>query len=153
MKKVQVSLVSVILCSLLLPVSAQDYGDHSSATLTGKAWDAYGKENFEMAMAYINKCKELYLATAKEQQASLSDFAAAENAHDYWALNDVGTCFFIEGQLLEKQEKTKEALEAYKVLVNELGFAQCWDTKGWFWRPAEAAAARVKQLEFDSMLD
>ncbi|MCC5842683.1 MAG: beta-glucanase precursor [Verrucomicrobia bacterium] len=153
MKKIHAVLFSLVFSSLTPALLAQDFGDHSSATLTGKAWEEYGRENFEMAMAYINRCKELYLKTAKEQQASLSDFAPAEKAHDYWALNDVGTSLFIEGQLLEKQGKIKEALEAYKVLVFELGFAQTWDPKGWFWRPAEAAAARVKQLEFDALLD
>jgi hypothetical protein len=153
MKTLYLTLVSFFVCPLMMPLAAQDFGDYSSATLTGKAWEEYGKENYEMAMVYITKCKEMYLKTAKEQQASLSDFAPAEKAHDFWALNDVGTSLFIEGQLLEKQGKTREALAAYTLLVNELGFAQCWDTKGWFWRPAEAAAARLKQLEFDAMLD
>ncbi len=67
-----------------------------------------------------------------------------------WALNDVGTCLFIMGQALEKQDKGKEAITAYKKLVEKVPFAQCWDPKGWFWKPATAARTRIKALELDS---
>ena len=49
--------------------TAQDFGDHSSATLTGKAWEALNAGNHKMVMAYTNKCVEMYLAKAKEMQA------------------------------------------------------------------------------------
>jgi hypothetical protein len=93
------------------------------------------------------------MAEALKQQAALSDFAPAEKAHDSWALNDVGTCLFIEGQVREKQNDKTQAAAAYRELVSKLAFCQCWDTKGWFWRPAEAAADKVKQSEFDAKLE
>jgi len=135
------------------PTPAQDYGDHSSSTLTTKAWDALAAGDTNLVAAYVGKCRELYEAEAKKQQASLTEFAPAEKAHDYWALNDVGTCTFVEGQSLEKQGKKKEAIEAYRRVADELKFCQCWDTKGWFWKPAEAAAGRIKELEFDQQLE
>ena len=97
--------------------------------------------------------KELYEAEALKQQAAQTDFLPADKGHSAWALNDVGTCYFIEGQLLEKQGKKADALKAYKKLASDFKFCQCWDTKGWFWHPAEAAAERVKQLNFDAALD
>lgn len=136
-----------------VPLEAQDFGDHTSATLTGKAWTALGGEQPDTALAYTAKCRELYMGEALKQQKSLVDFAAAEKAHDYWALNDVGTCLFIEGQVHEKAGRTKEALATYRTLTEDLKFSQCWDTKGWFWRPAEAAAGKLKQLDFDAKLD
>jgi hypothetical protein len=135
---------------LVAVAHAQDFGDHSSATLTKKAWEALAAGDADHVLAYTSKCRELYAAEAKKQQASLTEFAPAEKAHDSWALNDVGTCMFIEGQLLEKQGKPAEAIVAYRELVDELKFCQCWDTKGWFWKPAEAAAGRIKELEFDA---
>lgn len=134
-------------------VEAQDFGDHTSATLTGKAWTALGGDKPDTALAYTAKCRDLYMGEAVKQQKSLVDFAAAEKAHDYWALNDVGTCLFIEGQVHEKAGRTKEAVAAYRTLADDLKFSQCWDTKGWFWRPAEAAAGKLKQLDFDAKLD
>lgn len=141
---------SVAIACVALPLRAQDFGDFSSATLTKKAWEALAAGNGEQVLAYTGKCRELYFAEAKKQQAGLTDFAAAEKAHDPWALNDVGVCLFIEGQLREKQGQPAEAIAAYRQLVDDLKFCQCWDTKGWFWKPAEAAAGRIKELEFDA---
>lgn len=147
--------VAAIAASLSLAAfgAAPDFGDQSSATLTKKAWDALAAGNVEHVLAYTGKCRELYAAEAKKQQAALTDFAPAEKAHDSWALNDVGTCLFIEGQFHEKQGRQQEAIAAYRQLTDELKFCQCWDTKGWFWKPAEAAAGRIKELEFDAKLE
>ncbi|MBE7159385.1 MAG: beta-glucanase precursor, partial [Rhodospirillales bacterium] len=68
-----------------------------------------------------------------------------------WALNDVGTCYFIKGQALESQGKKKDAVAAFKYLSDNLAFAQCWDPKGWFWKPADAARDKTKKLEFDAL--
>jgi hypothetical protein len=153
MKKwIMIGCISIL--GAAIPTLAQDFGDFSSATLTGKAWAAYGANDYELALKYTAKCKEMYMEEAKKQQASLDAFPVGEEkVHSYWALNDVGTCLFIEGQILEKQNKSKEAVAVYTVLTKELSYSQCWDTKGWFWKPAEAAAGRIKQLEFDSLLD
>jgi hypothetical protein len=42
---------------------------------------------------------------------------------------------------------------AYRALTEGLKYCQCWDEKGWFWKPAEAAAGRLKELEFDASLE
>ncbi len=141
-------LISILSAAAL----AQDFGDYSSATLTAKAWEANGAGKLDLALTYIGKCVEMYEAEAVKQQASLTDFAPKEKAHDYWALNDVGTCLYIKAQILEKQGKKDEMLATLRKLT-QFKFSQCWDTKGWFWHPAEAAADRLKQLEFDASLD
>jgi hypothetical protein len=131
---------------------AQDFGDQSSATLTKKAWEALAAGDEKLVLTYTGKCRELYAAEARTQQAGLTAFAPADKAHDFWALNDVGTCLFIEGQLFEKQQLPKEAATVYRELADDLKYCQCWDEKGWFWKPAEAAAGRLKELEFDASL-
>jgi len=143
----------VAVFGMSVTVVGQDFGDHTSSTLTSKAWEALGKGQNDAALSCIAKCKELYEAEAVKQQAAQTDFLPADKGHSAWALNDVGTCYFIEGQLLEKQGKKAEAIKAYKKLATEFKFCQCWDPKGWFWHPAEAAADRVKQLDFDAALD
>ena len=135
-------------------VKAQlNFGDHKSSTLTGKAWGALGEQKYDDALGYIAKCIELYGAEAKKMQASLQDYPATdpkEEAFKFWALNDVGTCIFIKGEVLMKKGDKKGALEAYKELAKDYKFAQCWDNKGWFWKPAEAAKKKVVELEFDN---
>lgn len=127
------------------------YGDQSSQTLTTKAWEALTAKNYAFVDAYTARCVELYAAQAKEMQASLPARAPAETASSYWALNDVGTCLYVRGQALEAQGKTKEAIAAYRQLVSEFSYAQTWDTKGWFWPPADAAKQRIQVLEFETL--
>lgn len=134
-------------------VADEDFGDSTSATLTGKAWAALASGDFARVSVFTGRCRELYADEAAKQQAGLKDFLPADKVHDMWALNDVGTCCFIEGQALEKQGRNADAAAAYKQVVESYGFAQCWDPKGWFWRPAEAASRRLAQLEFDKVLD
>lgn len=132
----------------------QDFGDHTSATLTGKAWEALAAGEHQLVKAYVDKCVELYSEEAKKQQSSLREYAAgADKVHANWALNDVGTCLFIQGESYCKQQQPKEAVRAYQAIIDQYRFCQCWDTKGWFWKPAEAAAGKIKELEFEAQLD
>jgi tetratricopeptide (TPR) repeat protein len=144
-----------ILTSTLLSLSlstsllAADFGDHSSSTLTTNAWNALAANNTDDALLIIDKCIELYASKAKEMQASLSGFVNGNDASQYWALNDVGTCLFIKGETLQKKGDIPGAIKAYKRLVNEFKFAQTWDTKGWFWKPSDAAKQKIVELSMD----
>jgi hypothetical protein len=64
-----------------------------------------------------------------------------------WALNYVGTSYFIMGRAYAELGKKEEALQAYQHLVVNFPFAHCWDPKGYFWKPAVAAKKRIKELE------
>lgn len=150
-----------MLCMLLslLTLSAihaapLDFGDHSSTTITTKAWEALNTGKHDEAIGYANKCVELYQAKAEEMQKALTAPVPSdqkEEVHKQWALNDVGSCIFIIAQALESQNKGEEALAAYRKLVEKVSYAQTWDTKGWFWKPADAAKERIKALEFDTL--
>ena len=153
---VKKSLLSGLLVwlGILAPLAAQDsapaldFGDGTSATLTAKAWQATEAKNPAAAAAYAAKCIELYRAKAIEQQNALTaPLTVKEEIFTQWALNDVGTCCFIRGQAQEKQGNTKDALDSYKFVVENLSFAQSWDPSGWFWKPATAATERIKALE------
>lgn len=131
---------------------ALDFGDFSSAAITTKAWQANEAKDFAAADAYTSKCIDMFKAQALDQQKALTaPPTEKDEIFAQWALNDVGTCYFIRGQILEKQGKSKEAVASYKFLVDNLSFAQTWDPKGWFWKPAGAASERIKALEFDSL--
>ncbi len=124
-----------------------DYGDYTSVTLQVKSWDALGAGKYEDAVKYTEKCAELYEEKAREMQASLSSKPAPDDVHDYWALNDVGTCYFIKGEALIKLRKYAEALAAFKIVRDDLNYAQAWDPKGWFWSPSDAAYPKIEMLE------
>jgi hypothetical protein len=127
-----------------------DFGDFKSVTLTSKAWKALTDKDYPGVAAYTGKCIDTYKDQAIQMQGSLKAPAAKDDANNYWALNDVGTCYFIAGQALDAKGDKKGAIAAYKFLVDKLSFAQCWDPQGWFWSPADAAKKRLAELQFDS---
>ncbi len=127
--------------------SSLDYGDHSSVTLQVKAWEALGEGRYADAVKFTEKCAELYEEEARKMQASLSAKPSSDVVNDYWALNDVGTCYFIRGEALTKLRREAEAIAAFKVVRDELYYSQAWDPKGWHWAPADAAYPKIEMLE------
>lgn len=131
-----------------------DFGDFKSSTLTEKAWHALGEKDYDSVLGYTQKCIDMFKDKAVEMQKSLTaapDTSEKEKVFANWALNDVGTCYFIQAKALEEQGKSKDALTAYQFLADNLSYSECWDTKGWFWSPAGAAKERVAALQFDSI--
>jgi hypothetical protein len=147
MKKLLIG--ALVIAALTGAARAVDFGDFASVTLTTRAWDALGQGALDDALAYTRKCVEFYEKEAKAMQEARTDFAPSEEASKLWALNDVGTCLFIQGEVMLKQGDTAGAKAAYLRVVKEFGYAQCWDTRGWFWKPADAARQKILELEFD----
>lgn len=135
-------------------LAAVDFGDASSATLTTKAWGA-SSGSPDDALAYIDQCIKLYEGEALKMQLALNTAGgrpakeAREATSGRWALNDVGTCLFIKGNLLLAKGDKAGAKEAYTKLAKGMPDAQCWDTKGWFWAPAAAAKQKLVELALD----
>ena len=125
-----------------------DFGDYSSSTLASKAWGALANNDVKMVEIYVNKILELYGAKAKEMQASLKEYPyeSKEKVFSFWALNDVGTSLFILGEAYGNAGRKDDASKAYKKVVDNYFYAQCWDPKGWFWKPAEAAQKKLAEL-------
>lgn len=136
-------------------VYAYNFGDYRSVTLTTKAWEALTNNDIEAVLAYTNKCIELYGEQAKKMQSSLTDYATGDNKviFSYWALNDVATCLFIQGEAYRKAKMMDEAKEVFQKLIDEYTYGQCWDPKGWFWKPAEAAQEKLAMIESGSDVD
>lgn len=134
---------------------AYNYGDYRSATLITKAWQALAADDMDAVLAYTNKCLELYENNARKMQESLDDYPAGTNDEifAYWALNDVATGLFIQGEAYRKAGMMDKAKEAYKKVVNDFTYGHCWDTGGWFWKPAEAAAEKLTAIETGSNID
>ena len=76
----------------------------------------------------------------------MTDFASKEKAFEPWALNDVAVSYFLLGEAYAAQKKFREARAAYQKIVDNFGYAQCWDPKGWFWKVAVAAKGRFRKL-------
>jgi tetratricopeptide (TPR) repeat protein len=137
---------------ILVMETGIDFGDYTSETLTTKAWKALGESKWDECIVYAKKCIQLYTSYADDFQKKLSEYAPKEKAFDYWALNDVGTCYFIMGEAYSGKKDNKAALESYKTLVDKYYYAQCWDPKGWFWKPAVAARGKINKIAAETGL-
>src|SRR6185295_141206 len=122
--------------------------DYTSSFITTQAWKALEGEDYKSVVAYTDKVVEMYSKQAQEMQAGLKEYPweSKDKIFSYWALNDVGTSLFIKGEALRREGKNDEAKQAYKSLVDSYFYAQCWDPKGWFWKPAEAAQSALDDL-------
>ena len=134
---------------------AYNFGDFMSKTLTAKAWEALKQKDVEAVLAYTNKCLELYAEQAAKMQSELKDYPQGpkEQVFVFWALNDVATCLFVQGEAYRREEMMEEAKAVYKKLINEYTYGQAWDDNGWFWKPAEAAKEKLDMIDAGSVID
>ncbi len=134
---------------------AYDFGDYRSLTLTTRAWEALEKGDIEAVLAYTNKCIELYGEQAKAMQSKLTGYASgsSQEIFSYWALNDVATSLFIQGEAYRKAKMYDEAKEVFNRLINDYAYGQCWDAKGWFWKPAEVAKEKLVGVASGTSID
>lgn len=158
MKKILIILallVSNMGLQSIQPVFAYNFGDFRSETLVKKSWAALAEGDVEAVLAYTNKVMELYAEQAKEMQEGLSDYVKGENEEifGYWALNDVATSLFIQGEAYRRANMEDEAVAAYKKLINDYTYGQTWDVNGWFWKPAEAAKEKMAMIDSGSYID
>jgi tetratricopeptide (TPR) repeat protein len=123
------------------------------------AWTAFNANDHAKAIEHADKCIDEFQSAATELETALSkrneqfptgavDDAAKKRMFEYGPLNDVATCLYIKGQSAEATGDKKTAAKVYRILV-KLTYGRCWDPKGWFWSPADAAAERLEQLRTD----
>lgn len=142
--------VGAICLAVSSPCFAVDFGDFSSETLVNKAWQAKADGDIEAVAQYAEKCLELYGETARDMQSELKAFpqGSEKEVFGYWALNDVATILFIQGQMYQEVEMIDEAKASYNQIIDEFHYGQTWDPKSkFFWRPAAAAKDKLVILE------
>lgn len=142
-------------CGVVTQAMAINFGDFRSETLVNKAWQALADDDIEAVLAYTNKVEELYGEQARNMQKSLTEYATGsdDQVFAYWALNDMATALFIQGEAYRKVDMTDEAKESYLRVINEFNFGQTYDAKGFFWKPVEAAKEKLTILETGMNID
>lgn len=132
------------------------FGDYKSNTLTSKAWQSLAQKDLTGVKTYTGKCVDLYATEAAKMQATLKDYPAGDPAKvfSYWALNDVATSLFIQGEAYRKAKDMDKAKAAYQRVVDEFSYGQTYDPGSkTFWKPAEAARDGLYMIEKNLDLD
>lgn len=125
----------------------------TSGAFVESAWNSFNKNKYSEAIAFAQECINRWEKDAVNQQSALTQAPPNGKVADdekkaifeNWALNDVGTAYFIKAWSLEKMGKSADAKDGYKKTL-EFPYARCWDDKGWFWSPAERAKENLAKL-------
>ena len=115
--------------------------------VTSKAWSALGRKDWNGAIAHADRALRTWGAEAKQANAKLNGYAPAKDAKKYSNLNEVGTCLMLKGDALRQKGDLKGAIATYELLLRDYQYAQVWDPKGWFWKPAESARKNLVKLK------
>lgn len=128
-------------------IGQYDYGDKSSQTLTAKAWQALNDKDYKAGLAYTRKCITLYERQAIIQQNKLKKMPTLDESFQYWALNDVATCYYIEGQIYFYQKKYYKAEDNYKKVIRKFPYAQYYNPAGYTVKVAESCEKNLVAID------
>ncbi len=129
-------------------VSEEELNTLPADKLILKAWGALGAGAFDVAIQVSEKVLERFREKAISQQKSLSgQFPKAGKEKDYAELNACGAAFYVIAESYEKQGQCEKAIEFYKKAIKEFPLSQNWDPRGWYWKIADEAKAKIEKLE------
>jgi hypothetical protein len=113
----------------------------TSEALLADAWKYYNASDMAKATLFLDEVVRRYADEAAKQQAALTDFAPGNTASENWALNDVGTAEYLLACIDQESDNFSAAEQHFNTVINEYGFAQCWNPEGtgFFWHVADAA--------------
>ena len=115
--------------------------------VTAKAWAALEKRDWDGAVAHADRAVQVWGKNVRKINNSLKTYPKGADVKKYANLNEVGTCVWIKAEALRLKGDKTRAVTTYKQLVDDYKYAQCWDKQGWWWKPAEAAAIKIDELE------
>ena len=116
--------------------------------LLSKAWEAHGQYDVEKTFKYTQECIDLYKAEAEAEQQALTSLPKnRQEIEAVQVLNDVATCYFIQGESYMRQEKTEEAKKVFQIIIDKYPYAQAWDPRGWFWVIAKASQDSIDKMQ------
>jgi hypothetical protein len=127
--------------------------------LTTAAWEFFNKKDYRSAIAKAQECIIEFQGSANREQAELKGQSAPVPPtgkvsdeektviFQRGLLNDVATCFFIQGRAAESLGLIEDAKRAYHQ-AETYPYARTWDSGGqFFWSPAQAATDRLSLLK------
>jgi hypothetical protein len=128
------------------PGTAILYG--ASEEMMVQAWKLYERGDMDAAWRQAKATISLWEADAHELEKMKEEkigtylpfdgtVAGYQKIHDYWALNDVASCYFVLGKIAQDQKSYAESEEYFAKILKDFHLAQMWDKRGWFWNPVD----------------
>lgn len=152
MKMVRIVIINLfVLCGFSFAAFCEEQGpaeqNLSPKEMIVRAWEAWGAKDYDKTYYWTSKCIETYSEEAAKEQASLTGFPSTEAMDQYEALNAVGTSLFIQGEAYLSQGKIDDAKKAFTRAIQEYGYAQNWDPRGWYWSVKEKSHTSLEKIE------
>lgn len=126
----------------------------TSEELTRQAWEALPKDTGKALSCTYKTIKKWHAQADAQQTKAVAAGCTTPKPEDIktyfqssWALSDVATSLFIQGEALRSQERLREASEAYKTVVDRYSCAFTWDQRGWFWKTADTAKEKLDKIK------
>lgn len=147
-------LLLVPLCALGLQFRNWN-GLSPSTKLMTASFDLMNNGDYQKAMVAAEECTtDFYLAAARIEETLVGKqlptgklpTADVEAIFNNGVLNDIGACYWIIGRSAEKLHRTNEAKAAYNKVL-KYPHARIWDSRGYFWSPADDAKGRLQDLQ------
>lgn len=113
---------------------------------TGKAWKAKAKRDWNEVIRLADHAERKWGAKARELNAGLDDYPKGQAARNYAVLNELATITLLKAGALKEKGDKAGALAAYRKIVEDYTYGQCWDNKGWWWQPAKSARDSISTL-------
>jgi hypothetical protein len=134
--------------------SSMECNGKSSQEYITQSWSAFDGKNYQKLLACTQGAIDGWTTEADDQQAKRlrlnictttpdPNDSAAKTAYsgEYWALNDIGTAWFLRGEAFSGLQDWKNAREAYKKVIDLYSCAYAWggNSNPIFWRVQTAA--------------
>lgn len=151
LKALIIIMAFVLACGIQRAAYSQE-DKPSSGELINKAREAHGKKDTTATFSYTQQLIDLYKDKADKQQAALKSLPKnKEEIEAVPALNDVANAYFIQAESYMRQEKLSEAKKLFQLVIDKYPYAQAWDSRGWYWRLADASEQSIKKIETGSI--
>ena len=103
MKTIQLYTIYIFLGML----SVQSAFPQEAWQLTGKAWSALGKNNFDEVERLANEAVRRWGENARKRNNGLSKLPSTKEAKGYATLNELATIVWLKGEALLKKETAR----------------------------------------------
>jgi hypothetical protein len=118
----------------------------SADTFKKKTFEAYKNGQYAAAIVQADKCIGLYRESALVQQKQLTKYPEDKQIPRYWALNDVGTCYYLAGLSALALKDRAKAGGYFQTIKRDLFYASYWDPNGWYLKITDLIADKEKEM-------